>query len=82
MSSYLSPQFKYMIFHIFICTRRFLSTIITTPTAQSSHSLTRKEYSRFGVVVVFYRIGQLLETLAAMETNSEEKTTEDEYSLG
>jgi len=29
-----------------------------------------------------HRIGQLLETLAAMETDSEEKTTEDEDSLG
>ena len=36
----------------------------------------------FWVVFVFNRIGQLLERFAAMETDSEEKTTENEDSLG
>ena len=33
-------------------------------------------------IVVVYRIGQLLESLAAMEIDLEEKTTENEDSLG
>ena len=36
----------------------------------------------FFVFLVFNRIGQLLERFAAMETDSEEKTTENEDSLG
>ena len=32
--------------------------------------------------LVSYRIGQLLERFAAMETDSEEKSTENEDSLG
>ena len=34
------------------------------------------------VFLAFYRIGQLLERFAAMETDAEEKTTENEDSLG
>ena len=38
-------------------------------------------HTRF-VFLVVNRIGQLLERFAAMETDSEEKTTENEDSLG
>ena len=46
--------------------------------------LTCKQYPifTFCFVFVFYRIGQLLESLAGMETDSEENKTENEDSLG
>lgn len=64
----------------------FVKTILVNSRNNSNSNgiaLTCKQYPIFTFCVVFVcRIGQLLESLAAMETDSEEKTTKNEDSLG